>query len=74
LTIEELNAISVRLYDRAEQITQVSLHGLAEDIRMAARVCSKLASLHFRVGEIAETTMAHPEWTAPLSPATSAMP
>jgi hypothetical protein len=62
LTIEELTLVGVRLYDRAEKIAQfVSSHDLAGDVRLAARVCDKLAALRFRVGEIAEQTLANPE-------------
>jgi hypothetical protein len=52
-----LNAISLRLAERADQIQQVTLADLAHDIRLASQVCDKLASLRFRIGEIAEQAL-----------------
>ena len=56
LDIETLNQISARLYDRAEQITQVALVDLVQDLRIGARACELLAHLRFELGEIAGNT------------------
>jgi hypothetical protein len=56
LSIENLTLIGARLYDYASQIT-AALPDTAKDVRLAARVCDKLASLRFRVGEIAEMAL-----------------
>ena len=53
LNIETLNAIGARLGDHADSITNVAAHQMEQDIRLAARVCDKLAGLRFRVSEIA---------------------
>jgi hypothetical protein len=55
--IETLNAIGARLFDHADVITNVGA-----DLRLAARIADKLASLRFRIAEIAEAALAHPEW------------
>ena len=60
--IETLNALAVRLSDRADQISQITLWDLARDLRLAAQVSHKLATLRFRVAEIAEQMLAHAEW------------
>jgi hypothetical protein len=49
---ESLNALGARLVDHADGIEFITLHNLEQDIRLAARVCDKLASLRFRVAEI----------------------
>ena len=43
--------LSARLFD---SITNVAAHEMEVDIRRAARVCSNLATLRFRIAEIAE--------------------
>jgi hypothetical protein len=63
LTIGELNAISTRLVDHADKITPlIGCQDVADDLRLAARLADKMASFQFRVGEIAEQLLAHPEW------------
>jgi hypothetical protein len=57
---ETLNALGARLYDHADSITNVARHEMEVDIRLAARACSNLASLRFRVAEIAEAALAQP--------------
>jgi hypothetical protein len=52
-----LTAISLRLSERAEQINQITLQDLSRDIRLAAQACDKLASLRFRIAEIAEMAL-----------------
>jgi hypothetical protein len=47
-TIETLNALGARLFDRADSITNVARHEMEVDVRFAARVCSNLATLRFR--------------------------
>jgi hypothetical protein len=42
LDIETLNALGARLYDHAESISNVGAHEMEMDIRLAARLCSKL--------------------------------
>jgi hypothetical protein len=55
LDIEQLNALAVRLDDRADEITQVTLHDLEQDIRAAARVASEHAHFRFVVADVAAT-------------------
>jgi hypothetical protein len=57
LNIENLTLIGARLYDYAAQIAP-ALPDTAKDVRLAARACDRLASLRFRVGEIAELALA----------------
>jgi hypothetical protein len=57
LDIGTLNAISLRLSERAEQISQITLQDLALDLRLASRACDKLSSLRFRIAEIAEKAL-----------------
>jgi len=40
----------------------VACRDLAADVRVAARVAGKLASLRFRLAEIAAQVLDHPEW------------
>jgi len=56
LDIGTLNEISARLFDRAEQITQITLADLAMDLRLAARCCDHLAHIRFIISEIADKT------------------
>jgi hypothetical protein len=52
LDIESLNALAVRLDDRADEITQVTLHELEQDIWTAARVASQMAHVRFVLAEL----------------------
>jgi hypothetical protein len=54
--IATLNAIGARLSGHGDAITNA-----AADLQLAARVCHKLASLRFRVAEIAEQALTQ-EW------------
>jgi hypothetical protein len=58
--IEALNALGARLYDHADSITNVAAHEMEVDIRLAASVCSNVATLRFRVAEIAEAELTQP--------------
>ena len=51
--IESLNALSARLFDHADGITNITAHEMEVDIRLAAQACDKLAGLRFRVAKIA---------------------
>jgi hypothetical protein len=55
--IETLNAVAARLFDRADEIENIC-QGLTDDLTLAARIADKLASLRFRVGEIAVQCLA----------------
>jgi hypothetical protein len=52
--IETLNALGARLFDHADSITNAARHDMEVDCRLAARVCGNMASLRFRIMEIAE--------------------
>ena len=54
---ETLTQLAARLYDHGDSITNVAAHQMEIDIRLAARACSKFASLRFRVAEIAEMAL-----------------
>lgn len=56
LNIETLTLIGARLYDYADTIAP-TLPDTARDVRMAARAVDKLASLRFRIGEIADMAL-----------------
>jgi hypothetical protein len=58
--IETLSALSARLFDHADSITNVAAHEMEVDIRLAARAISNLATLRFCVGEIAEAALTQP--------------
>ena len=60
--IATLNAISARLCDHADSITNAARTDVAADLRLAARVADSLANLRFRIDEIAEKAIEHPEW------------
>jgi hypothetical protein len=46
LNIETLNALNLRLREHAEDISvEISFEPIVRDIRLAARVCTKLATL-----------------------------
>jgi len=62
LDIETLNAIGARLCEHADAITNAARRDVVVDLRLAARISDKLASLRFRVAEIADKAIAHPEW------------
>ena len=58
--IETLNALGARLFDHADSITNVVRHDMEVDVRLAARVCRNMATLRFRISEIAEQAMTQP--------------
>jgi hypothetical protein len=58
--IETLNALGARLFDHADSITNPARHDIEVDCRLAARVCGNMASLRFRVGDIAEAALTQP--------------
>jgi hypothetical protein len=54
LDIENLSAISMRLYDKAEALDHmIAQRELAADMRLAARICDRLATMRFEITEIA---------------------
>jgi hypothetical protein len=59
LGIEELNAVSLRLKERADSVHQFSLAELVADLNIAARACEVLAKLRFSLAELAEKTTDH---------------
>jgi hypothetical protein len=66
--IPTLNAISGRLCDHADGLmspaiaSPATVTDIAADLRLAARIADKLASLRFRIAEIAGKAIEHPEW------------
>ncbi len=60
LTIEALNALSARLFDHADSITNPARHDMEVDCRLAARGLSNFATLRFCIGEIAEAALTQP--------------
>jgi hypothetical protein len=58
--IETLNALGARLFDHADSITNPARHDMEVDVRLAARVCGNMATLRFRVAEIAEQALIQP--------------
>jgi hypothetical protein len=56
LSTENLTAIAGRLADHADGITQAALRGLANDLRLAARIGEKLATVRRRLANIAPMT------------------
>jgi conjugal transfer/entry exclusion protein len=54
---QTLQALSVRLADRASEIHQVTLRGLADDLHLAARVAETLAEMHAELAAIANSTL-----------------
>jgi hypothetical protein len=70
-TIETLNALGARLLDHADSITNVARHDMEVDVRLAARVCSNMATLRFRIGEIADAEFWSCGACSSLSPAPS---
>jgi hypothetical protein len=54
---ETLTKLGARLFDHADSITNPAAHEMEIDIRLAAQVCSNLATLRFRVAEIAEAAL-----------------
>jgi hypothetical protein len=61
LVIETLSALGGRLFDYAASITNGPAHEMEIGILLAARVCSTLATLRFRVAEIVERHWHRPE-------------
>jgi hypothetical protein len=57
-----LTALGGRLSRRADDIVMVAAQEIAADLRLAARMASKFASLGYRIGEIADVALANPEW------------
>jgi len=62
LDYETLTAVGARLSRHAEDITNAARQDIANDLRLAAVMASKFASLRFRVAEIAPKAIDHPEW------------
>jgi hypothetical protein len=62
LGYEALTLLSGRLRTHADDIEPSDRKDISADIRLAARAAGQLASLRFRIGEIAEQALAHPEW------------
>ena len=54
LNIETLNAIGARLFEHADSV--IARREIADDMRLAGRICDKLASLRFEIAEIAAKT------------------
>jgi len=59
LDIPTLNAVALRLDERADQIVLISLEELRLDLKLAARCAGMLAHVRFELGEIAEKTKDH---------------
>jgi hypothetical protein len=57
---ETLNALGARLFDHADSITNPARHDMEVDCRLAARVCGNMATMRFRIGEIAEAALTRP--------------
>jgi len=53
--VSTLNALSARLIDHAESITNTAAHQMEIDIRLASTVCDRLVELRCEVAEIAGT-------------------
>jgi hypothetical protein len=62
LDFETLTMLSARLLTHADDIAPSDRQDIVADIRIAARVASKLASLRFCVSEIAEQALTRTEW------------
>jgi hypothetical protein len=56
LNIKTLNAIAARLSDRADELTQITVRGLADDLRLASRIATKLALVRRRLADIGPAT------------------
>jgi hypothetical protein len=56
-TYEGLTAASGRLTRHADDITNVARMDIADDLRLAARIADKFASLKFRIIEVAEAAL-----------------
>jgi hypothetical protein len=54
---ETLTKLGARLFDHADSITNVARHDMEIDCRLAARALSNMATLRFRVAEIAEMAL-----------------
>jgi hypothetical protein len=57
-----LTAIGGRLSQRADGVVMVGAQDIASDLRLAARMASRFATLIFRIGEIAEMALTIPAW------------
>ena len=59
LGIEELNTVALKLRERADAVTQMTLQDFVLELGLAARACDLLAHVRFALGEIAEKTKDH---------------
>jgi hypothetical protein len=57
-----LTAIGARLSDHADAVTNAARQDIANDLRLAAAIAVKFASLRFRVAEIAAKAIENPDW------------
>jgi hypothetical protein len=57
LNIEMLTAIAAKLFEHSDNIKSVPWQDIALNLRLAARLAEKFASLRFRVAEIAEMAL-----------------
>jgi hypothetical protein len=55
-----LTQLATRLFDHADSITNRTRHDMEADCRLAARAISNMATLRFRVAEIAEAALTQP--------------
>lgn len=62
--IETLNELALRLFEHAGAITNAARRDIANDLRVAALVASRLSSLRFRISEIASQALDRPHWDA----------
>lgn len=60
--IETLNALAARLTEHADSV--LARRDAERDFRMGAEACRRLASLRFRVAEIAKQALDRPQWDA----------
>jgi hypothetical protein len=57
-TIETLAALAARLFDHSEDLAAtLEFELVVSDVRLAARAISNMATLRFRIGEIAEAAL-----------------
>jgi len=59
LGVEELNTVALKLRERADAVTQMTLQDFVLELGLAARACDLLAHVRFALGEIAEKTKDH---------------
>jgi hypothetical protein len=62
LDYEKLTTIGARLSDHADAITNAARQDIAHDLRLAAAIAVKFASLRFRIAEIAAKAIENPDW------------